>query len=272
MKLGVSYIVFDGIELLEKSIEQIRNFSDYVQVIYQNESWFGEKLCEKDMDFLRTLERKKIVDELSLFSRFEVLKYKTSSSIMKSKAYELKKRQFGLNSCLIQNCTHYLCLDVDEFYISKEFKNAKEKIIKNDYSQTATHFINYVNLPTIHRGFDVKKVPFICKINKETKMSSSFFVKCDKTRGIKETKTSSKHLFDKTEIFMHHMESVRKNLFLKYNSTTRKVFNREKTKELINKIKKINNQSKKINFEKIIYSKLNEVDLYTCENIFNIHF
>jgi hypothetical protein len=270
MKLGVSYIVFDGIELLEKSILQIRNYVDYLQVIYQTTSWFGAKANDEDISILEHLKQKGLIDELSLFKEFEVLRNKEDSSLFKSKEYELKKRQFGLDSCLKQNCTHYLCMDVDEFYISKEFYKAKEKIINNNYSQTAVNFINYVNLPTIHRGFDKKKVPFICQINKKTKMSSNFFVKCDKTRGLFDGTFVNRHLFDKKEIFMHHMESIRKNLFLKYESTTRKVFKRDQIEVLVNTILGVNENSKKINFEKIIYPKLGAENLRFCENIFNI--
>lgn len=271
MKLGVSYIVFDGVELLEKSIIQIRDFVDYLQVIYQDTSWFGTKIAEEEINLLKKLKNSNLIDELYLFKNFEVLRNKEDLSLKASKCYERKKRQLGLDSCLRQNCTHYLCMDVDEFYITKEFKKAKEKIIENDYSQTAVSFINYVNLPTIHRGFDKKNVPFICKINNKTKMTDNFFVKCDKTRGISGgSNFEKKYLFNKKEIFMHHMETVRKNLFLKYESTTRKVFKREKTELLVSKILSVDKDTKKINFEKIIYPSLSNEELKLCDNIFNI--
>ena len=42
-KWGVSYSIFDGIELLEHSIKSIRNSCDYINVVYSNISWYGNK-------------------------------------------------------------------------------------------------------------------------------------------------------------------------------------------------------------------------------------
>ena len=46
MNLGVSYNVFDGEELLEGSIFQIRNEVDYISVVYQSISNFGHPCDE----------------------------------------------------------------------------------------------------------------------------------------------------------------------------------------------------------------------------------
>ena len=43
MKLGVSYNLFDGEELLTDSIKSIRDSVDIVSVVYQTESNFGQK-------------------------------------------------------------------------------------------------------------------------------------------------------------------------------------------------------------------------------------
>ena len=43
MKLGVSYNLFDGEELLENSIKCIRDSVDHISVVYQSTSNFGEK-------------------------------------------------------------------------------------------------------------------------------------------------------------------------------------------------------------------------------------
>ena len=48
MKLGVSYNLFDGEELLEGSIKQIRSEVDYISVVYQEVSNFGES-CDKNL-------------------------------------------------------------------------------------------------------------------------------------------------------------------------------------------------------------------------------
>lgn len=269
MKLGAAYIVFDGIELLEHSIKQIRSHVDHVVVIYQNSSWFGAPFNNQDLITLKRLQGMGLINELVAFTDFVPIRDKTPQGIMRAKSYERAKRQFGLNLCLKRGCTHYLCMDVDEFYITEQFANAKSEIIKMGYTQTAVRLINYVNTPTFHRGYDAIRVPFICRIDASSKMTPSFFVKCDPTRGITGA-GRSKHEFTPSVITMHHMETVRKNLNLKYASTTRAVFKRGKTDELIKSIKSVKESNQSINFNRIIYPALNSVKLTKCENIFEI--
>jgi hypothetical protein len=269
MKLGVAYIAFDGTELLEHSIRQIRNNVDYICVLYQKRSWFGHPISKEDLQNLELLKKSNLIDDLIDFDRFIPVRGANTKNIKKVKHYELQKRQFGLNVCLNKGCTHYLCMDVDEFYESSEFKRAKREIEINDYDITAVKFINYVNLPTIHRGFDSSHVPFICKINPAAKMTSNFFVRVDPTRGIKNGGKKS-HQFNKSEIKMHHMETVRKNLTVKYASTTRAIFQRNRTSELVSRIKSVNEQSTNFTFNKIIFPKSGKMKLTQCQNIFNI--
>ncbi len=271
MKLGVSYIVFDGIELLEHSIKQIRKHVDFLHVIYQEQSWFGKKLPSEDLAELKKLERAGLIDRLSLFSAFTPLRDTSNNSIVTAKSYERKKRQAGLDMCLREKCTHFLCMDVDEFYITEEFVKAKKIIKDKNLTATSVKFINYVNIPTRHRGMDGSTVPFICRINPTCKMDKRFFSRCDPTRGISNTgpKTSF-YQFTHSEIKMHHMETVRKNLLLKYESTTRSIFNRGKTKQLISNIKSVNESTDEFSFEKIIFPGTPSVKLVTVPNQFNI--
>jgi hypothetical protein len=269
MKLGVTYIVFDGIELLEHSIKQIREHVDYVNVIYQERSWFGSPIHAEELRTLNRLKGSNLIDDLTKFTAFSPIQVKSPQAIMRAKGYEKAKRQLGLDMSRKKGCTHYLCMDVDEFYISDQFAAAKSEIIKKGYSQTAVRFINYVNTPTMHRGYDPNRVPFICKINGTSKMTPAFFVKCDPTRGITGGKAGN-HEFKPAEITMHHMETVRKNLLLKYSSTTRAVFKRAKTNELVKSIKSVSESQPTVNFNKIIFPALGSIKLTKCENIFNI--
>lgn len=269
MRLGVSYIVFDGVELLEHSIQQIRKHVDYIQVIYQTESWFGHPIKNEDLITLNSLKVRGLVDELSKFSDFTPLQDKRSNSIGKAKVYEKEKRMFGLRSALKKGCTHYLCMDVDEFYLEEQFVWAKNQIIENDYGLTAARFINYVNIPTLNRGYDSARVPFICKIMDRSSMTSRFFVRCDPTRGIS-SPVKSTHEFDPKLLTMHHMESVRKDLSLKYEATTRSLFNRNGVNVLVDNIKKASHIKPELDFKKIIFPSLGKLHLKVCENIFKI--
>lgn len=269
MVLGVSYTVFDGIELLEQSIRQIREHVNFVHVAYQNVSWFGKSVNKEDLQKIDELKRKGLIDQANVYTSFSVLSNSSPQNIRIAKSYETNKRQFGLNICLSKGCTHFLSIDVDEFYIPSQFKAAKDYIINTGVTSTACKFINYVNLPIYHRGYSPAYVPFICKIDKSSKMTSSFFAKCDPTRGI--TDSAKKiYAFSTDSLTMHHMETIRKDLFKKYESTTRAIFNRAKTSELINNIKSIKSSESLLDFNKIIFPALGSQKIYEVENIFNI--
>ena len=67
MKLGVSYNIFDGEELLEGSIRQIRDNVDYISVVYQTISNFGNP-CSPGLELmLKNLKSIGLVDELFLY-------------------------------------------------------------------------------------------------------------------------------------------------------------------------------------------------------------
>lgn len=270
MKLGVSYTVFDGIELLEHSILQIRKYVDFIQVSYQTLSWFGRTASIEDINTLKILKRKGLIDSLDIFNNFKVLTNKSRGSISLSKKYETEKRQFGMNICLEKKCTHFISMDVDEFYISDDFSRAKNIILENNISQSSCSFINYVKEPIYSRGVDSSTVPFICKINHNSRMCSRFFTKCDPTRGITNNIAGINKKFNKDTLIMHHMETVRKDLNKKYESTTRAIFKRERTKDLVKGIKSVNEQTDMFSFNKIIFPGTPPVKLKKTDNIFNI--
>lgn len=271
MKLGVSYIVFDGVELLEHSIRQIRKHVDFIHVIYQEKSWFGKNMPVEDLAELKRLERTNLIDRLDMFVGFAPLRDTSPNSIMTAKGYERSKRQFGLTRCLAEKCSHFLCMDVDEFYVTEEFAAAKERIRTENITASSVRFWNYVNIPTRHRGSDGNTVPFICRVNPTCRMDKRFFSRCDPTRGISNTGPKTSFLeFSPSDIKMHHMETVRKNLLLKYESTTRSIFNRIKTKDLISNIESVDESTDKFSFERIIFPGTPPVSLATVPNIFNI--
>ena len=53
MKLGISYSVWDGEELLEASLKSVRKNCDYINIVWQKYSWYGEPCSENLEKFLR---------------------------------------------------------------------------------------------------------------------------------------------------------------------------------------------------------------------------
>lgn len=88
MKLGISYNLFDGKELLESSIKSVRNEAFHINVVYQTTSYYGNK-AETDIEkFLLHLKAKGLLDEIH--------HYNEDFSKPQKHYYERKKRDIGL--------------------------------------------------------------------------------------------------------------------------------------------------------------------------------
>ncbi len=269
MRLGISYTVFDGVELLESAIKQIRHHVDFIHVAYQEKSWFGHPMNPGDIEELKRLVKLKFIDSLEEFRGFKPIKPE-GRGIIQSKQYETQKRQMGLDACLRKACTHFISMDVDEFYKTEEFKAAKDLIIRENISLSSCRFINYVKDPTYTRGYDGATVPFICKISYGSRMNKRFFTRCDPTRGVTKTVPGKNLQLPPNLVTMHHMETVRKDLHKKYAATTRAIFKRGRTNQLVNNIRSVNEDNTNVNFSKIIFPSLGNMKLTRTENIFNI--
>ncbi len=276
MKLGVSYNAFNGCELLEYSINQIRNLVDYIVIVYQIVSWFGDKkIYDKDLEILKDLKNRNIINDLILFEIIEPAKNQYESQILES-----KKRNLGRDYCIKNECTHFLDMDVDEFYINYQFEATKNYIEENDIPYTIVEYINYFKLPiyqSIRNHNNIRYVPFICKIfNNENIIidSNNFFIyetfiSVDKTRFYNTCEI--KFLFDYNTIMMHHMTGVRKNLedkFFSYSGRNMKI--ERNVKHLSDSIKNLKDANLNFNkqFEDLLF--FNHLAIEKVDNIFSI--
>ena len=218
MRLGVSYNLFDGEELLLASIKSIRANVDYICVVYQDISNSG---IARNVSLSSYLERLK---EVGLIN--EAIRYSPNINEGRHENEKIKRR-LGMLACKKNRCTHFLDMDVDEFYRAGEFAQAKKFIEKNNIEVSAVSIIEYVKKP-IYRlvsnymfppGSEtyVFYVPFICKITSR-RQSGLFPCLVDPTRGF--FRDGKFFLFSKQDIAMHHMSTVRKDLYLKFQSST----------------------------------------------------
>jgi hypothetical protein len=279
MKIGVGYSAFNGIELLEHSIKQIRNQVDFIVVSYQEFDWFGKnKISTFDLSLLKNLKDKKLIDELI---EFKIDKYANNAA--KAQYLEAEKRKINREKCLEQGMTYFLDMDVDEFYKPDEFKFAKEYIKNNNIDYSVVEYINYFKLPIFQCRRDknsVRFVPFICKIIKDEYMSfgdeyctkniNGTFVSVDKTRFYDTNKDI--YLFNYNQIMMHHMTGVRKDLMNKFTSYSGKNIVIERNiKFLSEQINNLENNKFKFdkNFKDLLFFADNMI-IITVPNVFNI--
>ena len=225
MKLGVSYNVFDGEELLGPSIRLIREQVDYISVVYQVKSNYNNPCSDYLLDHLIQLKSIGLIDEfLEYTPKIFSLKYMPkifSRDSNKGSYNELEKRNIGLNLSRINGCNHHMNMDCDEFYVPEQFLHMKKVIIEHGCELGICHFQNYYKdsiyliksppnnfVPTIFKILD--NTEFIYRLK-------GFPVRVDPTRR---TNNKNPIIFDQSEVQMHHMSLVRENLRAKFTNSS----------------------------------------------------
>ena len=207
MKLGISYNLFDGEELLEPSIKSIRDNVDYISVVYQTVSNFGNPCDEGLVPLLEGLVSEGLVDEI----------FEYRPNINKGGHYnEIRKRNLGLTFSESADCTHHMAMDSDEFYTDEQFKFMKQTMLDGNYDSSACQMTTYYKDSTYR--LDPKEdyyvsLPFKIEQGKDYVIGCPFPVLVDPTRRMK---TSNCRIFTREEIEMHHMSYVRKIYVRRY--------------------------------------------------------
>ncbi|HAS6502882.1 TPA: hypothetical protein GRR52_08740 [Vibrio parahaemolyticus] len=206
MKLSVSFNFFNGEELLFSAVENIREQAEHISIVYQLVSNQGHKISDRALDVIKSLKDSGYVDD---FIEFE--------PDLNSQAglNEFRKRDVGLELAKINRCTHFLSMDADEFYLKEQFQQAKEIILKNDISCSVVPSYFYVKNPIWRsEGVDTTQVCFIVKIDEglSFKYNQDFPANnIDSTRRFINMKNGF-HIFDRSDICMHHMSYVRDDI------------------------------------------------------------
>lgn len=209
MRLGVGYNIFDGIELLEYSVNSIRKSVDFITVVYQDISNFGE---HSKIDILPILEKMKSSGLIDDFVKY------TPNISLKGHGNEIQKRNIGLEKCSSAGCTHFITMDCDELYKREELEYAKSKI--GEYDSSACMMQTYFK--TAEFVLDPPEqyyVPLIYRMipGRMFEMNTKWPIIADPTRRMK---TSSILTFSREEIQMHHFSYVRKDIRTKLNNSS----------------------------------------------------
>lgn len=232
LKFGVSYNVFDGVELLEDSIIQIRDLVDYVTVIYQEKSNWGNIAPEIQLPILTSLLDRGIIDKLQL--------YVCDGKNKNKKVYETEKRNIGLNLSRKNGCTHHMSMDCDEFYFKDEFKKYIEWVHINPTKVAYVNYIDYIKHPSIRNG----KSPLVCSGNhvplfapilNKSKFVFNFNlpILSDPSRKINNINYEELSV---ELIVMHHMTMIRLDIRSKIENASKKVnWTSDKVEEVLKK-------------------------------------
>ena len=265
MKLGVAYNVFDGEELLEYSIKSIKAFVDFIVVVAQETSNYGNTNPNLRKTLLE-LKEKGLIDLIHWYT--PNLIYDKKGNILSENGYENEqvKRQIGLDLCKDNECRIFSSMDCDELYFADEYCFAKEDFIAGNYDSS------FCQMRTFYKSAEYQiiplenyYVPLFYKIDKNTKFTFEFVppypVEIDPTRRIKCGHTL---IYTRDEIEMYHYSYVRKSIETKIENSSAR--NEQKNSDLI--INHYNNFNKITDGGLLLGNTL--VDLIKVENVFNI--
>ena len=213
MKLGVSYNIFDGEELLESSIKSVRDSVDFISVVYQIESNFGNPCNERLVPLLEKLKNNGLIDELFMYK--PNVKHGGHRN-------EITKRNIGLSLSEGVGCTHHMSMDSDEYYIKNELDRLKLEIINGDYDSSFCKMRTYFKDPTYEiRPMNEYYVSLIFKIspNNEFIFGSPSPVLVDPTRRMNSLKPL---ILERNKMEMYHMSYVRRDIKSKLTNSSSK--------------------------------------------------
>jgi len=211
MKLGIFYTVFNGIELLKKSLEQIYNEVDEVLIVWQSTSNRG--CIDKGV-------YNKIIAELKIYApTFKIhLQEFVPNLTIDTKTNELNKHNLALKKLKEYGCTHFVASAVDHFYKESEFKTAKA--IAKRFDLTLTSMFTYYKYPTWQiTPIEDYYMPFICKLSQATQYQKGGWglpYKVDPSLRINTYQKT--YLFSESEIMMHHFSMIRNDIENKFNN------------------------------------------------------
>ena len=211
--------MFDGEELLEGSIKQIRSEVDYISVVYQTISNFGDKCHKNLIPLLEELRSKGLVNEI----------YEFFPPSFNGSGNEVSKRNIGLELSRNNGCTHHMSMDTDEYYDIDQFKFMKKIIQENGYDSS------YCQMKSYYKTWEYQLDPpedyyvsLIFEINDGSKYGYEHPtpVLVDPTR--KMTNIFKPIIFSREDIEMHHGSYIRNDIRKKLtNSSAKNVYIKE---------------------------------------------
>ena len=213
MKIGVAYNLFDGEELLEYSINSVRPFVDFICIVYQTTSNFGNK-NEEIENLVFKLERDNKVDFIYKYTPEIKKDYKNNVSWQNGQINEYSKRNLGLKICRANECDIFMSMDSDELYDEIQFNSALKEFIDFEYDSSFCKMRTFYKFPDLQL-FPLEEyyVPVFYRINKDSefdrKYSKDYVVMCDPTRRLK---SGYSKIYSREELEMFHYSYVRNNL------------------------------------------------------------
>lgn len=225
MKICYAYTVFNGFELLQGSINQIKDHVDEIVICFQDVSNRGNfnPDIENQVDQIEGVSIIKFVPDLKA----------------DTKTNELNKHNLMIDAARHLKCTHIIVSATDHYYKSEEFVNAIE--LSKDYDCTFTSMYTYYKEPTWQLiPIEDYKMPFLIKLYPQTK-----FVRLPRypvvvDPSVKISTVGKFHVFSESQIMLHHYSMVRDNIEEKFINAASPTFARSISDGYVDEFEKFN--------------------------------
>ena len=203
MKLGVSYNVYDGEELLRFAAKSVRSEVDFICAVYQPVSYVGNPADPGLPALLDQLKSEGLIDD--------VITFKNDLSLV-SYENEVNARNTGRLASVAQGCTHHITIDVDEFFHAHEVRYAKKVMEDGDFDCSIVGMETYYKRPEyMVIPSQNLLIPFIQKAeHPHLSHELKWPYKTDRTRC--SSVYDKCRVFTTDEIKMHHMSHVRRDI------------------------------------------------------------
>ena len=239
MKLAGLYTVWNALELLEGSIEQIYSETDVIILGWQSVSHHGERSTEVE-GFVNKLKKK--------YKKIVLFEFKPRGG--NTKAEERRKINQMIRVAQNQGCTHFFMSATDHYYVPEQFKKAKEQ--SKQYDVTASKMYTYFKKPEWRlEKIEGYYMPFICKLRVSQTYSADtngkWNVLVDPALCI--LPNDSFYEFKEDELMLHHYSYVRENVTNKLqNAAARRNF-QNKIPEIIKRFEEFDGEGNVPQFE-----------------------
>lgn len=225
MKLGVFFTVFNGTELLNGAIRNIEPYVDVILLHYQNTSNRGHKSDE--------FQKWRKENEGKFSKKIKVLKYKPVNDWRATKQNEARKHTIAIDFLRNEGCSHFMMAACDHYYNPHEFKAAKENLIANPYDVTYTKMYTYYKDPCWRIDpMENYYMPFICKLQANTKIGGRLPVLVDPSCNVTPYKTYKE--YDPKELILHHYSMIRQDIRNKFINAAANINWQGKVNEFVN--------------------------------------
>jgi len=208
MILTACFTVWNGLELLQKSFDNIYNNVDNIIICYQKISNKGNN----NPDIKQFLEEFQGRNKLYIIEFVPDLRVNTKEN-------ERRKHQQMIDFAKKLESTHYLLAATDHFYKEEEFKYGKELVEKENFDVSFTKMYTYYKEVTWQIDPPEEYyMPFICKLYPNTAIIRMPYYPVLVDPSVQVNTFKKNYVFKPTEIMLHHYSMIREDIKNKFDN------------------------------------------------------